>query len=275
MSKYDEQDIKVILNRAEELQQRKTGDGSTSEAQEKLTLEEIKEIARDAGVSADYVQAAALEYEGIPVEEPLFLDTGSNQQLKLIGYTQGKLNKKTWAELRSIIEYHFDCPGKVTRRPDGIHWKAQPQGILKYLNSKKSPEVHLKTNKNQTTITISKSTKTINKLYLPAFASYLAGLFFLFLMLTGEMGTNAPMGLILGAVFGSIGEIFRRLVKWRKAKERSSLKDLMQQLQTIITRRFKTSDQTTKASLELDDNNEEYKKIEKSDNSKNRQRTES
>ncbi len=273
MSTYDEHDIKKILNRAAKLQQRVSDSGLPSGHHTKLTLEEIEEIAQEAGVSADFVRAAALEYEGIPVEEPLFLDTGTNQELKLIGYARGKLNKKTWAELRSIIEYHFNCPGKVTRRPDGIHWKAQPKGILKFLNSRKSPEVRLKTAQNQTTITISKSTKTINKLYLPAFASYLAGLFFLFFMFTGQMGSEAPVGVIIAAVFGSIGELFRRWVRRKKDKERSSLKDVMQQLQTIVTRRFKTSSLTTESSGILNIE-QEKREDEKADEPKNRQRSE-
>jgi hypothetical protein len=247
MSTYDEHDIKKILNRAAKLQQRVSDSGLPLGHHTKLTLEEIEEIAREAGVSADFVRAAALEYEGIPVEEPLFLDTGTNQELKLIGYARGTLNKKTWAELRSIIEYHFDCPGKATRRPDGIHWKAQPKGILKFLNSRKSPEIRLKTDQNQTRITVSKSTKTINKLYLPAFASYLAGLSFLVLMVTGQMGREAPIGVIMAAILGGIGELFRRWVRRKKEKERNSLEDLMQQLQTIVTRRFKTSSLTTES----------------------------
>jgi len=250
MVKYDQHDIKTILNRAVELQQRASGAGTPVEPHEKLTLEEIEEIAREAGVSADYVKAAALEYKGIPVEEPLFLDTGARPEIKLIGYARGRLNQKTWAELRSIIEYHFDSPGKVSRRPDGIHWEARPRGILKFMDSRKSPEVRIKTADNQTTITISKSTKTINKLYLPAFASYLAGLFFLFLMLSGEMGADAPLGAILGGLFGGLGEFFRRWIKRNKIKEKKSLKELIQQLQTIVTRRFKTSTLTTESTAE-------------------------
>lgn len=273
MGTYDEHDIKMILNRAAELQQRESGSGTPSGHHEKLTLEEIEEIGREAGVSADYVQAAALEYEGIPVEEPLFLDPGSKQELKLIGYARGKLNKKTWAELRSIIEYHFDCPGKISRRPDGIHWKAQPQGVLKFLNSKKSPEVRLKTNQNQTTITISKSTKTVNKLYLPAFVAYLTGLFFLFMMITGEMGNDAPLGVIMATIFGGIGELFRRWLKRKKSKERDSLKDVMQQLQTIITRRFKTNSLTTESSGSINIDQKQEESTEAGEQ-RNRQRTE-
>lgn len=241
MSTYDQHDIKAILNRAAELQQRSSGPDSISESNEHLTLSEIEEIARDAGVSPDFVREAALEYEGIPVEKPLFIDTGDYNKLELIGFAKGKLDKKTWAELRSIIEYHFDSPGKVIRRPDGIQWKAQPKGILKFLESRKSPEVEIETENHRTSILIRKSLKTVNKFYLPSIASLLTAIFILSAAIMGEMGNDVGAGLIIFGMFIALAELLRRWVKRKKQKRRDQLQDLMQQLQTIITRRFKAS----------------------------------
>lgn len=241
MSSYDQQDIKAILNRAVELQQRSGGVEPISESSEKLTLEEIEEIARDAGVSADYVREAALEYEGIPVEKPLFIDTGDYNSIELIGFAKGKLDKRTWAELRSIMEYHFDSPGKVTRRPDGIQWKAMPKGILKFLESRKSPEIEIETENHRTSIRIKQSLKTINKFYLPSIAALVFSIFFFSLTLTGEMGSDIGPGFILAGFLLALSEVFRRWVQRKKRKHRNHLQDLMQQLQTIITRRFKAT----------------------------------
>ena len=240
MATYDQHDIKAILNRAVELQQRSSGSGSISKSTEKLSLSEIEEIARDAGVSPDYVREAAMEYEGIPVEEPLFLDTGDFNKVEVLGFAKGSLDKRTWAELRSMIEYHFDSPGKVTRRPNGIHWKAQPKGILKFLASKKSPEVEIKTENNRSTISIQQSLKTTNKFYLPALASFLSAMFFFTLGLVGELGSDVgPALMIVGLLLG-LSEILRRWVKRKKNKKRKQLQDLMHQLQSIVTRRHKT-----------------------------------
>lgn len=241
MSTYDQHDIKAILNRAAVLQQRSSGADSISESNEHLTLSEIEEIARDAGVSPDYVREAALEYEGIPVEKPLFIDTGDYNKLELIGFAKGKLDKKTWAELRSIIEYHFDSPGKVIRRPDGIQWKAQPKGILKFLESRKSPEVEIETENQRTSIRIRKSLKTINKFYLPSITSLLTAFFILSAAIMGEMGNDVGAGLIIFGMFIALAELLRRWVKRKKQKRRDQLQDLMQQLQTIVTRRFEAS----------------------------------
>lgn len=241
MSTYDQQDIKAILNRAVALQQRSGNSESIPESSEKLSLEEIEEIARDAGVSPDYVREAALEFEGIPVEKPFFIDTGDYNRVELIGFAKGKLDKRTWAELRSIIEYHFDSPGKVTRRPDGIRWKAVPKGILNFLESRKSSEVELETENYRTSIRIRKSFKTVNKFYLPAiFAFMLSTIFFAFTV-AGEFGNDFGAGLILTVMSLGAAELIRRWVNRKKKKRRNQLLDLMKELQTIVTRRFQAA----------------------------------
>lgn len=238
MSTYDQQDIKAILNRAVELQQRSSKSEPLPESSEKLTLDEIEEIAREAGVSPDYVREAALEFEGIPVEKPFFIDTGDYNRVELIGFAKGKLEKRTWAELRSIIEYHFDSPGKVTRRPDGIQWKAEPKGILKFLESRKSPEVEFETENYRTSIRIRKSLKTVNKFYLPAIFAFSLGIFFFAIATLGEFGSDVGPGLILVSMCFGAAELFRRWVNRKKKKRRNQLLDLMKELQTIVTRRF-------------------------------------
>lgn len=241
MSTYDHHDIKTILNRAAELQHRSGRTESVSRSNEHLTLGEIEEIAIEAGVSPDYVREAALEYEGIPVEKPIFVDTGDFNRLELLGFAKGKLDQRTWAELRSIIEYHFDSPGKVIRRPDGIQWKAKPKGILKFLESRKSPEVEINSTNNRTSIHIRKSLKTVNKFYIPSIALFLAGTFTFTMMLVGEMGNDIAAGMLVLGFFFGIGELFRRWAKRKKQKRRDQLKDLMQQLQAIVTRRYEAA----------------------------------
>ena len=241
MATYDQQDIKAILNRAAELQHRTGWSGSASGSSSRLSLSEIEEIAKEAGVSPNFVREAALEYEGIPVEKPIFVDTGSYNKLEVLGFAKGRLDKKTWAELRAIIEYHFDTPGKVTRRPDGIQWKAKPKGILKFLESRKSPEVEIETANHRTAIRIRKSLKTVNKFYVPSLAVFVIGFFMLSMLLIGEMGNDIAAGMLaIGSVLG-VAELFRRWAKRQKQKRRDNLQELMQHLQTIVTRRFKAS----------------------------------
>lgn len=239
MGTYDKHDIKRIIKRAAELQQRSSSPDSLEPNQNDLSLEEIQEIAREMGVSPDFVREAALEYEGIPVEEPLFLDTGNKYEKELIGLVKGEMDKKAWAEMRSIIEYHFDAPGKVNRRPRGIKWKAQPKGISKWLATRKSPEVEVKTEGNRTSIRIRKSLKTYRKLTWPGWF-FLAVAIMIFTIMIGEGpgGGDDVVGIMMG-IAASLGaaQLFRKWATRKVRKAGKELKEVMEQLQTIVARK--------------------------------------
>lgn len=251
---YDEKDIEKILSRALELQRRTKGMELDSEKNEKLSLEEVEEIAQESGLSPEYVRQAAYEYEGIPVEEPIFKDTGNNQEVELTGYANGKVDQKTWVELRAMIEYHFDSPGKVKLRPDSIIWKAQPQGILKFLHSRKSPVVEVSSSGNKSTITIKKSLKTHNKLFWPSYAA-LGGA----MMLLSVAMMEAPEALFFSVGLLVLAKLFHHWGKKKIKKVRGQLKETMEELQTIITRRSSTSDKINskeKPTLDIPDEEE-------------------
>lgn len=241
MDSYTERDIKAILNRASELQQRYASYPGLSSSRHKLTFEDIQEIAKDLGVSADFVREAALEYEGIPVEEPLFLDTGNNYEIELIGFARGELDEKTWTELRAVIESHFNCPGNVKRRPHSIIWKAQPKGISKYIHTRKSPVVEVSTSNSRSTIRIKKSVKTYTKLLYPSYAAFVGAAMMLGALLNS--GSNAAPFLIITALLLGTAKIFHNWTNNKKQKARENLKDFTEQLQTIVTRQFIASAQ--------------------------------
>lgn len=241
MGSYDEQDLKRIIKRAAELQQRSGGPDSISRPHTELSLDEIQDIAREMGVSPDFVREAALEYEGIPVEEPLALDTGDKYRKELIAFVKGELDQKTWAEMRSIIEYHFDAPGKVARRPKGIKWKAQPKGISKWLATRKSPEVEVKSSGGQTSIRIRKSLKTYQKLTWPGWF-FVGVAFMIFAIMIAEQPSDggSVFGIMMG-IAASLGaaQLFRKWAQRKVRKAGKELREVMEQLQTIVARRFR------------------------------------
>lgn len=240
MGSYDEQDLKRIIRRAAELQQRSGGPDSVSRPHTELSLDEIQDIAREMGVSPDFVREAALEYEGIPVEEPLALDTGDKYRKELIAFVKGELDQKTWAEMRSIIEYHFDAPGKVARRPKGVKWKAQPKGISKWLATRKSPEVEVKSSGGQTSIRIRKSLKTYQKLTWPGW--FLVGVAFMIfsIMMAEGGGGDEFIGVLMGiAASLGVAQLFRKWAQRKVRKAGEELREVMEQLQTIVARRFR------------------------------------
>lgn len=275
MSNYSERDIKAIISRAAELQQRSKSQYPENK-DNSLSLEEVEEIAREVGVSTAFVREAALEYEGIPVEEPLLLDTGNSHDAVVVGFVRGELDKKTWAELRSIIEYEFDAPGKVRRRPNGIIWEAQPKGILRVLKTRSSPRVEINYGRGRSAIRIKKNLKTYDKLLYPAFVAWTAAVFLTTLLVIEEA---PPPIFFLAAVSAGIGELFRRWKNRRKNKEKQRLKDIMEQLQTIFARRNRVNSEITSANKNqdnlLDQESDEYIKddLDSSRSSRKRERT--
>lgn len=267
MDSYNERDIKAILNRATELQQRYASYPGLSAPYHTLTFEDIREIADELGVSAEFVREAALEYEGIPVEEPLFLDTGNNHDIELIGFARGELDEKTWTEIRAVIESHFNCPGKVKRRPHSIIWKAQPTGFLKFLHTRKSPLVEVASSNNRSTIRIKKSVKTYNKLLYPAYAALLSAAMMLGALFAG--GTDEGALLIAMVVLGGIAKLFYSWTDNKKQKVRESLKDFTEQLQTIVTRQYKAALEREESSREKVISVEESETVE-SDTNRNK-----
>lgn len=249
---YDDKDLKTILARAVEIQNRTKGSDLISGSQEKLSLEDIEEIARESGLSPEYVRHAAVELEGVSIEEPFFLDTGNNHDTELLGFATGRLDQKAWAELRSIIEQEFGSFGRVNRRAGKIIWTAKPTGIFKSLRSGKTPSVEIKTSGYKSAIRIKKSLKSFNKLLYPGYAALVGSIMMFTLMLdTNDVSIFFAIAALLG--------ISRLFFKWRdnlKAKSKEKLRDTMAQLQTIITRRYTASGDITddhQNSIEFDE----------------------
>jgi hypothetical protein len=200
------------------------------------------------------VRQAAYEYAGIPIEEPFFKDTGSWNEVELVGYANGKVDQKTWVELRAMIEYHFDSPGKVKLRPGSIIWKAQPKGVLKFLHSQKSPVVDVSSSGNKSTITIKKSLKTHNKLFWPSYAAMGGAA-----MLLSVAMMETPEALIFSGILLVVAKLFHHWGQKKIKKVRVQLKETMEELQTIITRRASTSEKvdfTEKPTLDIPEEEE-------------------
>jgi len=246
---YDEQAIKQIITRAFEIQNEASHADRSTPSGAELSMEEIEQVARESGLSTEYVRQAALELEGIPNDEPLLLDTGNNYEVELLGFAKGQMDSKAWAEVRSMLEYHFDTPGKILRRPDGIKWKAQPRGIFKFMEFQKSPTVEIESSANKTTIRIKQNLKTYNKLQYPAYAALALAIFIL--GITADQ--NSEIIPVILAIAGSLGvsKLFFNWCKKKKKQAKERLKDLMIHFQTIITRRYSASTEQQSSQKEI------------------------
>jgi hypothetical protein len=247
---YDDKDLKTILSRAIQIQTQNEGNGSLSGSIEKLSLSEIEEIARESGLSPDYVREAAIELEGIPIEKPFFLETDKSHEIELLGYAKGAIDQKSWAELRSVIEEDFKTSGVVRRYSDGIQWTVKPAGIFKIFKSMNSTCVELQYSGFRTVIRIKKKLKLYRRLLYPAYAS-LAGSVMLFAILLQNGNTNIILGI---AAFLGIAKLFFNWANHVKEKSKSNLQDTLSQLQTIINRKHKAHTQEfSRSILQIDE----------------------
>lgn len=247
---YDEKDLKKILSRAIQIQKQNEGIDSLSGSIEKLSLNEIEEIARESGLSPDYVREAAVELEGIPIEKPFFIETDKNHEVELLGYANGTIDQKSWAELRSVIENDFKSSGIVRRYSDGIQWTIKPVGIFKMFKSMNTRSVELQNSGLRTSIRIKKNLKLFRRILYPAYAS-LAGA----LMILGIFFQSGDTSTIIAiAAFLGISKLFFKWADFVKEKSKSNLQDTMAQLQTIINRKYEVNEQDfTSNGIEIED----------------------
>lgn len=246
MSMYDESDLKTIFSRAIQIQKQNDGIGSN----EKLSLSEIEEIARESGLSAEYVREAAIELEGIPNEKPFFLETGKRHEIELLGYAKGTIDQKSWAELRSVIEEEFKSSGAVRRYPEGIQWTDKPTGIFNMFKSMNTKSVELQESGFRSIIKIKKRLKLYRRILYPAYGSLAGALmvFTLFLQ-NGEPGALVAIAALMGA-----SKFFFKWGDFVREKSKSNLLDTMSRLQTIIHRKHKANERdTTIGGIELEE----------------------
>lgn len=241
---YDEKDLKTILSRAIQIQKQNEGSGSISGSIEKLSLSEIEEIARESGLSPEYVREAAIELEGIPNEKPFYLETENSHELELLGYAKGTIDQKSWAELRSVIEEDFKSSGVVRRYPDGIQWTIKPVGFFKMFKSINTISVVMQNSGVRTIIRIKKKLKSYRRILFPAYASLAGAAMILGIFLhTGDAST-----IIAVAAFLGLSKLFFKWADSSKEKSRSNLQDTMSQLQTIINRKYRVNEQDNASS---------------------------
>jgi hypothetical protein len=237
---YNENDIHTILKRAIQLQGEK--DSYTGSA-ENLTIEEIEQIARESGVSAEFVRQAVLEYDGVPVDEPLLIDTGNIRQTEILGFAKGDINKKTWTELVAEIEKKLQTRGSVKRRPDRLAWVEDVKGFKKFFPLSTPARVDISLKSGQRSIRLRK--KLPVQIFLRSISLFGFGLaaFLVSLILSGQAGEFDIPPFLIFSVLSFLGGMsaWKFAEKFRE-RAKQNYKDLVESLQTIVTRNHRASD---------------------------------
>jgi len=252
---YNEKDIHVILKRAIQLQGEKDGFLGSSGSAEDLTLEEIEQIARESGVSAEFVRQAVLEYDGVPVEEPLLIDTGNRRLTEVLGFAKGEINKKTWTELIAEIEKQLNTKGSVKRRPDRLTWVEDVRGIKKFFPLSTPARVDISLKSGQRSIRLLK--KIPLQMFLRGISLFGFGLsaFLLSMILSGQATRFDVAPFLIFSTLLALGGLgVWKLAERFRERTKQRYKDLVESLQTIVTRNHQASDTFTSSEKVINTN---------------------
>lgn len=258
---YREKDINTILKRAIQLQGEKEGFLGSSGSGEDLSLEEIEDIARESGVSPEFVRQAVLEYDGVPVDEPLLIDTGNRRVTEILGFAKGEVDKKTWTELIAEIEKQLNTRGSVKRRPDRLTWIEDVRGIKKLFPFSAPAKVDISLKSGQRSIRLLKKLPMQIFLRGTSIMGFGAAAFLISHILSGQSGAYAvPPYLIMSALFTLGGIGVWKLAERFRDRTKQRYKDLVESLQTIVIRNHKASDNYSSSEKVIDTNFEEVDK---------------
>ena len=105
---YTDKEIRAVLKRATELQSTQGPAGGTSG----LSLDELEQIAAEAGIDPDYVKAAALELEEGRTDKSYHV-FGGPTSIELERIVEGEMTEAKWEEAVGEIRRIFEAAGEV------------------------------------------------------------------------------------------------------------------------------------------------------------------
>lgn len=234
LMKYDDTELKQIIGRAIELQ-RNAGE-LEAEASEisrgSFTEAEIEEIARDSGLSSKFLKQSLAEYKGIPLEEAFFIDTFEKNHIEIMGFVQGSLNQRSWAEVRALAEKQFKSKGRIVSLDKGMRWeKSKSEAVSMQLNYP-SEFVEITESAGRMKVRIRKKVKLRRFPEIPAWMCIIGVVLMARIMLFEEL---VP-GFFVGTILAAFALLFFNWADKLKAKSRVKLRDLMESVQRVVAR---------------------------------------
>ncbi|MCR9130977.1 MAG: hypothetical protein NXI08_00295 [bacterium] len=256
MGRLTNDELKQIIKRASILQRYHEQSLSGSQVPEPEDIEPVFEIGHNLDIKRHFIKQALLEYEGIPIDEPVIVDTHSFTEAEIQGYANGPMDGALLNEIRAQLEYHFNTVGAVSRRKGNIYWNAKPAFPAKLFATTRSPELEIKEEATgRIKLTLRQNLKTYNKLFLPAMGFGFGGFMMLAALMYDIAGNDTEPMFIFGSLFilGSMG--FARFIRSRKLKKKRKLKELVETIQQIMERRFRAGrfKEEPKPEIEMED----------------------
>jgi hypothetical protein len=120
--RYTDQEVALVLKRAAELEERRTLSGAKG-----LTLEELREIAREVGLSPETIDEAVTSIAGSRRRRSGGW-LGGALSAKVVRGVPGRLNEADLRQLVRLVEERLDATGTVTEALGTVRWTGAPQG---------------------------------------------------------------------------------------------------------------------------------------------------
>lgn len=267
MADLKDDEIRRIVNRATMFQKFYGSSSQVPLADLEKEYPALFEITDSLKLNRAFVCEALLEYQGIPVDEPLILDAGFSNA-EVTGFSSSSLNPETLKELKGQIEYHFNTVGELKHRKNKTLWKARPEGLSRFIASQNSAQVLFEESRGALKISVKQSMKTFNKLYFPVLAGTFGAFMFFGASVFGEMGNDEEVGVIMSAIFGSASFFYARFMNKRKRLKKGRLVDLVDRLQQILERRQKVGASDSELISIPEDEHDVFNEIEIKDTKK-------
>ena len=121
--RFTDQEVALVLQRAAEIEERR----STSASGRGLTLGELRDIAREVGLSPDVIDeaVAAVRTGGRPRGGSLL---GASLSNKVVRGVPGRLDEDDLQRLIGVIEDRVDATGTVTEALGTVRWTSIGRG---------------------------------------------------------------------------------------------------------------------------------------------------
>ena len=217
---YSDQEFSAILRRAGEMQATKSVEETVG-----LSLEDIQQIAGEAGFDPAIIAAAAAEIEEIDTGEKAeeFLGVPTSQHIEKV--LPGEISEALYLEVASKISEAFGKEGKATQLGSALEWT--------YKNEQSNLRVTVMPHKGQTKLRVNWNHPHIySNAMLPIIVVSLLPAFFAF---SGPgLGAISITLLSIGLAFAFL--LFHGIFTDRIRKNERDTKKLMRNLNNLIFR---------------------------------------
>lgn len=223
--RFTDREIGLILRRAVELEENSPSAGLP--AARGLTLEELQDIGRDAGIDPSMVALAAQELDGRKGLEPL-TPMGPSGARRAVRTIPGKLPEEVTSELMRIVDREVEAQGTVGEALGGVRWTSNTRFL--------STQVSVEPSGNDTLLRVEErfSDAVRGPLHgIPAAWGLVIGL----AVGLEELALALPLAIVISAIAALVGWGVGDLV-WRgaSARSRKRVAALTEQLATEATR---------------------------------------